>query len=109
MARPMFQGKKLWVALAGVFFAGALTIGAAYAKSANNAVPVDSPAFGQFLGPCSSDADCAGGNTCQSFKQLGLRCTHSCNADSECAAPSKGCSKQHRCSNATATGGHPRQ
>jgi hypothetical protein len=57
----------------------------------------DGAPFGAFLGPCNSNADCQPGLSCQSFKQRGLRCTRSCEVDADCAAPSKGCSKQHRC------------
>ena len=71
-------------------------------------IALDAPAFGTFLGPCNATADCAAGLNCESYKQFGLRCTKSCEADQDCAAPSKGCSKQHRCSMPTATAGHPR-
>lgn len=109
MRKAIFGGKKLSAVFGALLMAGAFTIGVAYAQGTNRAVPMDSPAFGQFLGSCNFDADCPQGDTCQSFRQNGLRCTHSCNVDSDCEAPSKGCSKQHRCSNATATAGHPRR
>jgi hypothetical protein len=70
---------------------------------------VDTQPFGTFLGSCNSNTDCADGLTCESYKQNGMRCTKSCESDSDCAAPSKGCSKQHRCSMPTATAGHPRR
>lgn len=103
----MPNARRLLIALGGILAVALLVVSLAYAKGSPR--PVDAQAFGQFLGPCNSDSDCSQGNACQSFKQLGLRCTHTCQADSECAPPSKGCSKQHRCSNATATAGHPRQ
>jgi hypothetical protein len=94
--------------VAGFAAAAVLSVGAvAFAK--RSPAPMDAPAFGSFLGPCNATADCAAGLTCQSYKQYGLRCTKSCETDSDCAAPSKGCSKQHRCTMPTATAGHPRQ
>ncbi len=71
-------------------------------------IALETPAFGTFLGACNATTDCADGLSCQSYKQFGLRCTKSCDVDQDCAAPSKGCSKQHRCSMPTATAGHPR-
>ena len=94
----------------GLVVVGLLTATAvAFAKQSSALAPMDAPAFGAFLGPCNSTTDCASGLSCQSYKQYGLRCTKSCEADSDCSAPSKGCSKQHRCSMPTATAGHPRQ
>jgi hypothetical protein len=74
-----------------------------------SASAVSTPAFGTFLGPCNTTADCEEGTTCQSYKQYGLRCTKSCETGADCPAPSKGCSKQHRCSMPTATNGNPRK
>ena len=97
---------RLWLTLA-LLLVGLVTASAV--AFAGRGAPVDSPAFGTFLGACNSTSDCAQGQTCQSYKQFGLRCTMSCESDSDCAAPSKGCSKQHRCSMPTATAGHPRR
>lgn len=97
------------VATALLILSAAALAGRSAQSTSTPPVAVDSPPFGTFLGPCNSTSDCADGLSCQSYKLNGLRCTKTCESDSDCAAPSKGCSKQHRCSMPTATAGHPRR
>jgi hypothetical protein len=70
----------------------------AAAKATPTATQAESdPAFGHFLGACTTNADCADGNICSSFKKRGPHCTHTCESAQDCAAPSTRCTKLSRC------------
>ena len=60
-------------------------------------IPLTEPAVGTYLGACPASGDCADGLYCYAFRQNGPHCTKSCANDSECGAPSKGCSTRHQC------------
>jgi hypothetical protein len=47
--------------------------------------------------PCMTTADCAAGLECYPFNARGPRCTHPCKVDTDCEAPSPGCSMMGVC------------
>ncbi len=109
----MKRARRLWLAIGLIAIALSAASAVVFARPSVSperaAVAMDAPAFGAYLGPCNTTADCQQGLSCQSYKQYGLRCTKSCETDQDCGAPSKGCSRQHRCSMPGATSGHPRR
>lgn len=47
--------------------------------------------------PCMTNSDCAPGLVCFHFNARGPECTHACTMDSQCEAPSPGCSMMMVC------------
>lgn len=90
-------------ALIALSFVGAclLTLGTSNADEsttrASGTPAMTEPAFGQYLGACKATSDCPSGDTCYPFKKRGPHCTHTCEAASECEAPSHGCTKINIC------------
>jgi len=50
-----------------------------------------------FLAPCSTNADCASSMTCFPYNAYGPHCSIACSKDSDCPAPSPGCSGMKVC------------
>jgi len=48
-------------------------------------------------GGCTSNDQCAAGNTCFPFNNKGAHCTHPCKGAIDCPAPSGGCGNQGVC------------
>ena len=81
---------------------GAIPAGAGVLVDANAPPPDAGDAGGDtstlldFLAPCTDNAQCASGN-CFPYNAYGPHCTIPCTKDSDCPAPSPGCSNRGVC------------
>lgn len=58
--------------------------------------PCGDPANLGFLCPCSDSSKCES-KVCNTFPSRGMFCTHACTKDTDCAAPSPGCTPKGLC------------
>lgn len=95
----MSSARRVLVSLLTLSLLGvsAVAVGAPREKIPSNDAPVPLADQGAYLGSCETSSDCAAGLYCYGFKKLGPHCTKTCSTDSDCPAPSRGCTERHQC------------